>query len=72
MNITFNIPPVAEEMREQIQGKIDHLNKPKGSLGLLEDTALQICMIQHTLEHFRATIDPPLPYTSGWRPRHRA
>ena len=50
MNITFNIPPVAEEMREQIQGKIDHLNKPKCSLGLLEDTALQICMIQHTLE----------------------
>lgn len=50
MNITFNIPPVAEAMRAEIQAKIDHLNKPKGSLGMLEETALSICMIQHTLE----------------------
>lgn len=36
--------------REQIQSKIDNLNKPKGSLGRLETLALQICEAQQTLE----------------------
>ncbi len=35
--------------REQIQSKIDNLNKPKGSLGRLETLAMQICEIQQTL-----------------------
>ena len=35
--------------RDQIQSKIDNLNKPKGSLGRLETLALQICEIQQTL-----------------------
>lgn len=32
-----------------IRNKIDNLNKPKGSLGLLETLAEQICMVQQTL-----------------------
>lgn len=36
--------------KEQIQSKIDNLNKPKGSLGRLETLAFQICQAQHTLE----------------------
>jgi len=39
-----------EELRDKIQDKIDNLNKPKGSLGRLEELALQICLIQGTLE----------------------
>ena len=34
---------------EDIQKKIDHLNKPKGSLGSLEELAMQLCLIQHTM-----------------------
>ena len=34
---------------EDIQKKIDHLNKPKGSLGTLEELAMQLSLIQHTM-----------------------
>ena len=34
---------------EDIQKKIDHLNKPKGSLGTLEELAMQLCLIQHSM-----------------------
>ena len=37
-------------MQAVIQDKIDNLNKPKGSLGRLEELALLICLIQQTLE----------------------
>jgi nicotinate-nucleotide--dimethylbenzimidazole phosphoribosyltransferase len=43
------IPPIASEMRLSIKNKINNKTKPIGSLGLLEDIALQICQIQHTV-----------------------
>ena len=45
----FKIPSFDETLRPSIQEKIDNLNKPKGSLGRLEDLAMQICMIQQAL-----------------------
>ena len=47
---TFNIQEPDERIRPAIQAKIDNLNKPKGSLGRLESLAMQICLIQQTLE----------------------
>ena len=46
---TFKIEKPDEAMRPAIQDKIDNLNKPKGSLGTLEDLAMQVCLIQQTL-----------------------
>ena len=45
----FEIQPVDMSMREAIQQKIDNLNKPKGSLGRLEELAMQVCLVQQTL-----------------------
>ena len=47
--ITYNIQPVNKSLQAAIQEKIDNLNKPKGSLGRLEELAMQICLIQQTL-----------------------
>ena len=46
----FNITHTNKSFAPQIQAKIDNLNKPKGSLGRLEELAMQICLIQQTLE----------------------
>ncbi len=45
----FNIKPLDESLRQALQAKIDNLTKPKGSLGLLEEIALKIGMIQESL-----------------------
>ena len=46
----FNVIPVNRSLQGAIQAKIDNLNKPKGSLGRLEELALQVCLVQQTLE----------------------
>ena len=46
----FDIQPLDKSMQAAIQEKIDNLNKPKGALGRLEELAMQICLIQQTLE----------------------
>lgn len=46
----FNIISVDRSLQEAIQEKIDNLNKPKGALGRLEELAMQVCLIQQTLE----------------------
>ena len=44
----FQIFRPQEEIRAEIQNKIDHLTKPKKSLGRLEELALQVGLIQQT------------------------
>ena len=46
----FDIQSVDNSLQPALQAKIDNLNKPKGSLGRLEELAMQICLIQQTLE----------------------
>ena len=45
----FNIHKPDQKIRQAIIDKIDNLNKPKGSLGRLEELALQICLVEQTL-----------------------
>lgn len=47
---TFDIHPTDKALEPAILTKIDNLNKPKGSLGRLEELALQVCLIQQTLD----------------------
>lgn len=46
---TFQIVSPDEQMRPAIVDKINNLTKPKGSLGRLEEIALQVALIQQTL-----------------------
>lgn len=46
----FNIQPTDKAFASSLKDKIDNLNKPKNSLGMLETTALQIGLVQQSLE----------------------
>lgn len=48
--LQFKIEKPKDEIRPYLQEKIDNLTKPKGSLGMLENLAMQAGCIQQTLE----------------------
>jgi nicotinate-nucleotide--dimethylbenzimidazole phosphoribosyltransferase len=48
--VAQGIRPVAQHLRPSIQQKIDNKTKPLGALGKLEDLALQLSLIQQSLE----------------------
>lgn len=46
---SFDITLPDESLRDALQARIDDLTKPRGSLGRLEELAMQAGLIQHTL-----------------------
>lgn len=52
----FDINSPSQDIRQAIIDKIDNLNKPLGSMGRLEEIALQVCLVQQSL---RPTLGVP-------------
>jgi nicotinate-nucleotide--dimethylbenzimidazole phosphoribosyltransferase len=49
MTSKFEINSLNTQIQEQVQHIINHKTKPLGALGILEDLALRICLIQETV-----------------------
>lgn len=47
--LSYNIQHPDLSLRKAIIDKINNLNKPLGSMGRLEEIALQVCLVQHSL-----------------------
>lgn len=67
----FHIEYPDESFREALIDKINNLTKPKGSLGVLEDLALQIGLIQQTLSPTLSHPHNVLFCSRSWYSRRR-
>ena len=53
--IEFHINKPDHSIKSLLEAKIDNLTKPKGSLGILEELAIRVGIIQQSLEPYLST-----------------